>query len=97
MDWREDIPEVLDPDPLMPGRSGTAPCPTSLVRGVALESLYAVKVCPSISTACSERFDPGMNSPPIPMEMAKRDRVDIITCRCPDYGQPFDDDLSGGG
>lgn len=95
-------PEAPDPDPLddgpgaghgthvghiIGGTGGVAP-------GV---DLYAVKVCSSISTACSGialiqgmefAVDPDGDGDPA-------DHVDIINMSLgSDYGQPFDDDLS---
>ena len=60
-------------------------------------SLYAVKVCSSISTSCSGiALIQGMDFAADPNGDGKfNDRVDIINMSLgSDYGQPFDDDLS---
>lgn len=95
-------PEMPDPDPLddgpqaghgthvghiIGGEGGVAP-------GV---DLYAVKVCSSVSTACSGiALINGMEFAVDPnMDGKVKDRLDIINMSLgSDYGQPFDDDLS---
>ena len=60
-------------------------------------SLYAVKVCSSVTTSCSGiALIQGMEFAADPNGDGKvNDRVDIINMSLgSDYGQPFDDDLS---
>ncbi len=95
-------PEIPDPDPLdagverghgthvahiIAGKGGVAPG----------ASLYAVKVCSSVSTACSGiALIQGIDFAADPNGDGKlNDRVDIINMSLgSSYGQPFDDDLS---
>ena len=95
-------PEVPDPDPLdagverghgthvahiIAGKGGVAPG----------ASLYAVKVCSSVSTACSGiALIQGIDFAADPNGDGKlNDRVDIINMSLGSpYGQPFDDDVS---
>ncbi len=95
-------PEALDPDPLDagPGRGhGTHVAHIIAGKGGVAPgaSLYAVKVCSSVSTACSGMaLIQGMDFAADPNGDGKfDDRVDIINMSLgSDYGQPFDDDLS---
>ncbi len=95
-------PEAPDPDPLdagvarghgthvahiIAGKGGVAPG----------ASLYAIKVCSSVSSACSGMaLIQGMDFAADPNGDGKlNDRVDIINMSLgSSYGQPFDDDLS---
>jgi len=95
-------PEAPDPDPLDDGPgAGHGTHVGHIIAGVGGVApgadLYAVKVCSSISTACSGialiqgmefAVDPNGDSDP-------SDAVDVINMSLgSDYGQPFDDDLS---
>ncbi len=95
-------PEAPDPDPLDagPGR-GHGTHVAHIIGGVGGVapgvSLYAVKVCSSVSTSCSGiALIQGMEFAADPNGDGKvKDRVDIINMSLgSDYGQPFDDDLS---
>ena len=95
-------PEAPDPDPLDagPGRGhGTHVAHIIAGKGGVAPgaSLYAVKVCSSVSTSCSGiALIQGMDFAADPNGDGKfSDRVDIINMSLgSDYGQPFDDDLS---
>ncbi len=95
-------PEAPDPDPLDagPGRGhGTHVAHIIAGKGGVAPgaSLYAVKVCSSVSTSCSGiALIEGMEFAADPNGDGRiRDRVDIINMSLgSDYGQPFDDDLS---
>ncbi|HSR32964.1 MAG TPA: S8 family serine peptidase, partial [Anaerolineae bacterium] len=95
-------PELPDPDPLDDGpEAGHGTHVGHIVGGVGGVApgadLYAVKVCSSISTACSGvaliqgmefAADPDGDGDPA-------DHVDVINMSLgSDYGQPFDDDLA---
>jgi subtilisin family serine protease len=94
--------EAPDPDPLDKGPgAGHGTHVAHIIGGVGGVapgvSLYAVKVCSSISTACSGiALIQGMEFAADPNGDGKvRDRVDLINMSLgSDYGQPFDDDLS---
>ncbi len=95
-------PLAPDPDPLDagPGR-GHGTHVAHIIGGVGGVapgvSLYAVKVCSSVSTSCSGvALIQGMEFAADPNGDGKvKDRVDIINMSLgSDYGQPFDDDLS---
>jgi minor extracellular serine protease Vpr len=95
-------PEMPDPDPLDAGPGGGHGTHVAHIiggyGGVAPGvSLYAVKVCSSITTACSGiALIQGMDFAADPnMDGRVKDRVDIINMSLgAPYGQPFDDDLS---
>jgi minor extracellular serine protease Vpr len=95
-------PESPDPDPLDagPGRGhGTHVAHIIAGNGGVAPgaSLYAVKVCSSVSTSCSGiALIQGMDFAADPNGDGKfSDRVDIINMSLgSSYGQPFDDDLS---
>jgi subtilisin family serine protease len=95
-------PEVPDPDPLDAGLGGGHGTHVAHIiagkGGVAPgASLYAVKVCSSVSTSCSGiALIQGMDFAADPNGDGKlNDRVDIINMSLGSpYGQPFDDDLS---
>lgn len=97
-----DDTEEPDPDPLDAGPGGGHGTHVAHiiggVGGVAPGvSLYAVKVCSSISTGCSGiALIQGMEYAVDPNGDGRIwDRVDIINMSLgSDYGQPFDDDLS---
>ena len=94
--------EAPDPDPLDAGAGGGHGTHVAHiiggVGGVAPDvSLYAVKVCSSVSSSCSGiALIQGMEFAADPDGDGKvKDRVDIINMSLgSDYGQPFDDDLS---
>ncbi|MCA9947109.1 MAG: S8 family serine peptidase, partial [Anaerolineales bacterium] len=101
-DWVSGLPTVPDADPLDDGPgAGHGTHVGHIIAGVGGVApgadLYAVKVCSSISTACSGvgliqgmefAVDPNGDGDP-------SDHVDIINMSLgSDYGQPFDDDLS---
>jgi subtilisin family serine protease len=94
--------EAPDPDPLDAGAGGGHGTHVAHiiggVGGVAPGvSLYAVKVCSSITTGCSGiALIQGMEFAADPNGDGKvKDRVDLINMSLgSDYGQPFDDDLS---
>ena len=94
--------EEPDPDPLDDGPgAGHGTHVGHIIGGVGGVApgvdLYAVKVCSSISTACSGvALIQGMEFAVDPNGDGKvKDRVDIINMSLgSDYGQPFDDDLS---
>jgi len=96
------VAEAPDPDPLDKGAGGGHGTHVAHiiggVGGVAPGvSLYAVKVCSSVSTACSGiALIQGMEYAADPNGDGKvKDRVDLINMSLgSDYGQPFDDDLS---
>lgn len=102
--WDGDVVEVTtpDPDPLDDGPgAGHGTHVSHIIAGIGgvapAADLYAVKVCSSISTACSGvaliqgmdfAIDPDGDGNP-------SDHVDIINMSLGSpYGQPFDDDLS---
>lgn len=109
-DW-PDAEEALDPDPLDDGpeaghgthvahiiAGGVEQATNDIYKGVAPGvELYAVKVCSSVSTACSGvaliqgmefAVDPNGDGNP-------SDAVDVINMSLGStYGQPFDDDLA---
>jgi subtilisin family serine protease len=95
-------PEMPDPDPLDDGPQGGHGTHVGHIiagtGGVAPgASLYAVKVCSSVSTSCSGiALIQGMDYAADPNGDGKfNDRVDIINMSLgSSYGQPFDDDLS---
>jgi len=95
-------PESPDPDPLDDGPGGGHGTHVShIIGGVGGVApgvdLYAVKVCSSISTACSGiALIQGMEFAVDPNGDGKvKDRVDIVNMSLGSlYGQPFDDDLS---
>lgn len=95
-------PEAFDPDPLDDGPSGGHGTHVAHIiggkGGVAPGvSLYAVKVCSSVSTFCSGlALIMGMDYAIDPNGDGKfSDRVNIINMSLGStYGQPFDDDLS---
>ena len=95
-------PEVPDPDPLDAGTGGGHGTHVAHIiagaGGVAPgASLYAVKVCSSVSTSCSGiALIQGMDFAADPNGDGKfSDRVDVINMSLGSpYGQPFDDDLS---
>jgi subtilisin family serine protease len=95
-------PEAPDPDPLDDGPEGGHGTHVGHIiagkGGVAPgASLYAVKVCSSVSTSCSGiALIQGMDYAADPNGDGKfNDRVDIINMSLgSSYGQPFDDDLS---
>jgi len=95
-------PEAFDPDPLDDGpEAGHGTHVGHIIGGVGGVApgadLYAVKVCSSVSTACSGlaliagmefAVDPDMDGDP-------SDAVDVVNMSLGSpYGQPFDDDLS---
>lgn len=91
-----------DPDPLDDGPGGGHGTHVAHIiggkGGVAPDvSLYAVKVCSSVSSSCSGvALIQGMEFALDPNRDGRlNDRVDIINMSLgSDYGQPFDDDLS---
>jgi subtilisin family serine protease len=100
--WDRGLPEMPDPDPLDAGSGGGHGTHVADiiggVNGVAPGvALYAVKVCSSLSSACSGvgliqgmefAVDPDGDGDP-------SDRVDLINMSLgSDYGQTFDDDLA---
>jgi subtilisin family serine protease len=95
-------PLAPDPDPLDKGSdAGHGTHVAHIIGGVGGVapgvSLYAVKVCSSVSTACSGvALIEGMEFAADPNGDGKiKDRVDLINMSLgADYGQPFDDDLS---
>jgi subtilisin family serine protease len=95
-------PEAPDPDPLDDGpQAGHGTHVAHIIGGVGGVapgvSLYAVKVCSSVSTSCSGiALIQGMEFSADPNGDGKfSDRVDIINMSLgSSYGQPFDDDLS---
>ena len=95
-------PEAPDLDPLDDGPgSGHGTHVAHIIGGVGGVApgvdLYGVKVCSSVSTACSGiALIQGMEFAVDPNGDGKvKDRVDIINMSLgSDYGQPFDDDLS---
>lgn len=100
-DW-PNTPEAPDPDPLDDGpEAGHGTHVAHIIGGVGGVapgvSLYAVKVCSSVSTSCSGvALIQGMEFAADPNGDGKvKDRVDVINMSLgSDYGQPFDDDLS---
>jgi subtilisin family serine protease len=95
-------PEMPDPDPLDDGpQAGHGTHVSHIIGGqggVAPDvDLYGVKVCSSVSNACSGvSLILGMEFAVDPNSDGKaKDRVDIINMSLgASYGQPFDDDLS---
>jgi subtilisin family serine protease len=95
-------PEAPDPDPIDDGPGGGHGTHVADIiageKGVAPgASLYAVKVCSSVSTSCSGiALIQGMEYSVNPNGDGRlNDRVDIINMSLGSpYGQPFDDDLS---
>jgi subtilisin family serine protease len=95
-------PEAPDPDPIDDGPGGGHGTHVADIiggkKGVAPGvSLYAVKVCSSVSTSCSGiALIQGMEFAVDPNGDGRlNDRVDIINMSLGSpYGQPFDDDLS---
>lgn len=91
-----------DPDPLDKGTgAGHGTHVAHIIGGVGGVapgvSLYAVKVCSSVSTSCAGiSLIMGMEFAADPNGDGKvKDRVDVINMSLgSDYGQPFDDDLS---
>ncbi len=100
--WPNVTPEAPDPDPLDKGPgAGHGTHVAHIIGGVGGVapgvSLYAVKVCSSVSTSCSGiALIQGMEFAADPNGDGKvKDRVDLINMSLgSDYGQPFDDDLS---
>jgi subtilisin family serine protease len=95
-------PLAPDPDPLDKGTgAGHGTHVAHIIGGVGGVapgvSLYAVKVCSSVSTSCAGiSLIEGMEFAADPNGDGKvKDRVDLINMSLgSDYGQPFDDDLS---
>ena len=95
-------PLAPDPDPLDKGTgAGHGTHVAHIIGGgggvAPGASLYAVKVCSSVSTSCSGiALIQGMEFAADPNGDGKvKDRVDLINMSLgSDYGQPFDDDLS---
>ena len=95
-------PEAPDPDPLDDGPEGGHGTHVAHIiagsGGVAPgASLYAIKVCSSVSTSCSGvALIQGMDYATDPNGDGKfNDRVDIVNMSLgSSYGQPFDDDLA---
>jgi subtilisin family serine protease len=100
-DW-PNSPEAPDPDPLDDGpEAGHGTHVAHIIGGAGGVApgvdLYAVKVCSSISTACSGiALIQGMEFAVDPDgDGDTSDRVDIVNMSLgSDYGQPYDDDLS---
>ncbi len=100
--WPNVTPEAPDPDPLDKGTgAGHGTHVAHIIGGVGGVapgvSLFAVKVCSSVSTSCSGiALIQGMEFAADPNGDGKvKDRVDLINMSLgSDYGQPFDDDLS---
>ena len=100
--WPVVTPEAPDPDPLDAGTGrGHGTHVAHIIGGVGGVApgvdLYAVKVCSSITTACSGiALIEGMEFAVDPNGDGKiKDRVNLINMSLgSDYGQPFDDDLS---
>ncbi len=101
-DWPTFGPEAADPDPLDDGpESGHGTHVGHIIGGVGGVapgvSLYAVKVCSSVSTSCSGiALIQGMEFAVDPNGDGRtRDHVDVVNMSLgSQYGQPFDDDLS---
>ncbi len=95
-------PEMPDPDPLDDGPAGGHGTHVADIIGGKMGvapgvSLYAVKVCSSVSTSCSGiALIQGMEFAVNPNGDGRlNDRVNIINMSLgSSYGQPFDDDLS---
>jgi subtilisin family serine protease len=95
-------PEAPDPDPLDDGpEAGHGTHVAHIIGGAGgvapAVSLYAVKVCSSVSTACSGlALMQGMEYAADPNGDGRlSDRVDVINMSLGSpYGQPFDDDLA---
>jgi subtilisin family serine protease len=109
-DWPNG-PEVPDPDPIDDGtEAGHGTHVAHIIGGDVTDAaneiypgvapgvdLYAVKVCSSVSTACSGiALIQGMDFAVDPnMDGRAKDRVDVINMSLgSSYGQPFDDDLA---
>ncbi len=109
-DW-PNAPEAPDPDPLDDGsEAGHGTHVAHIIGGNVTDEasgiypgvapgvdLYAVKVCSSVSTACSGiALIQGMEFAVDPnMDGKSKDRVDVVNMSLgSNYGQPFDDDLS---
>lgn len=100
--WAPGGTEAPDPDPIDDGpASGHGTHVSDIIagaKGVAPgASLYAVKVCSSVSTSCSGiALIQGMDFAVDPNGDGKtKDHVDIVNMSLGStYGQPFDDDLS---
>jgi subtilisin family serine protease len=99
--WPNDV-EMPDPDPIDDGPGGGHGTHVADIiagkKGVAPgASLYAVKVCSSVSSSCSGiALIQGMEFAVNPNGDGRlNDRVDIINMSLgSNYGQPFDDDLA---
>jgi len=99
--WPNDV-EMPDPDPIDDGPGGGHGTHVADIiagkKGVAPgASLYAVKVCSSVSSSCSGiALIQGMEYSVNPNGDGRlNDRVDIINMSLgSNYGQPFDDDLA---
>lgn len=95
-------PEAPDPDPIDDGPGGGHGTHVADIIGGKLgvapgASLYAVKVCSSVSSSCSGiALIQGMEFAVDPNGDGRlSDRVDVINMSLgSSYGQPFDDDLS---
>ena len=100
--WPVVTPEAPDPDPLDAGIGrGHGTHVAHIIGGVGGVApgvdLYSVKVCSSVTTACSGiALIEGMEFAVDPNGDGKvKDRVNLINMSLgSDYGQPFDDDLS---